>query len=150
MTSDDGRLLGGKRLVEAATERAKRRGHFRQEGERRAPEEKALGRDWDEGTRRAPRRASPALQPRKLQNTVGGQEPRTRRSGMKWSSPLQQPTPPRSDPIQWLRPHPPHQPVVSPPYFQFTSQAGEKRITSLWVFLRSIQLRKAISQSQGG
>lgn len=82
MTSDDGELLGGgKRLVEAATERAKRRGHFRQEGERRAPRRRHLAETGMKG-RDEPQdvRASPPAESSRTLSADRSQGPR--RSGM--------------------------------------------------------------------
>ena len=119
--------------MEAATERAKRRGHFRQEGERRAPRRRHLAETGMKG-RDEPQdvRASPPAESSRTLSADRSQGPR--RSGMGevvLSSPAT--PPPRVRPNSVAASTSPHQPVVSPPYFQFTSQAGEKRITSLWV-----------------
>lgn len=78
MTSDDGELLGGgKRLVEAVSERAERRGHFRQEGERRAPRRRHLAETGMKGCDEPQDvRASPPAESSRTLSADGSHGPR--------------------------------------------------------------------------
>lgn len=81
---------------------------------------------------------------RKLQNTVSVREPWTEMVRHGGSGPLLSSKPPRSDPVQWLHPHP----HISLRLFLLTFNLHrklERNELHPRGFLRSIQLRKAIS-----